>query len=120
MNELVRTPPTRARRGTRRTQPAAEAGPALGLLAAPAPEQSRLLALPPPEPAPMRRRPYRPGIHGVLDIGTTKITCLIGRCEADGILRVMGCGWPRPSGPASSASRSCSAAAAPVCPRTGA
>ena len=105
MNELVHPPaaqvgrPARAGRGSRRgmAAPAAEAGP-MRLLAAPASEQSRLLALPPVESGPSRRRPYRPGIFGVLDIGTTKITCLIGRGDPDGTLRVMGCGWQRSRG----------------------
>ena len=34
----------------------------------------------------------------MLDIGTTKITCLIGRSEFDGTLRVLGFGWQRGRG----------------------
>ncbi|MGI4748714.1 MAG: cell division protein FtsA [Janthinobacterium lividum] len=113
MNELVRPPDDRppddrpvaerptargGRRVARRIQDPTEPG-MLPRLAAPAPEQSRLLALPPPDTAQiMRKRPYRPGIFGVLDIGTTKITCLIGRGDSDGTLRVMGCGWQRSRG----------------------
>lgn len=55
------------------------------------------LALPPPEGL-LRRRGWRPGVFGVLDIGTSKITCLIGRGEPDGTLRVIGCGWQRSRG----------------------
>ena len=33
------------------------------------------------------------GPLGVLDVGTTKIACLIGRTDSDGTLRVMGFGW---------------------------
>ena len=54
------------------------------------------LALPPPEPS--QRRGWLPGVFGVLDIGTSKVTCLIGRGEPDGTLRVMGCGWQRSRG----------------------
>jgi cell division protein FtsA len=53
----------------------------------------------PPDPEPSSRfRPRQSGPFGVLDIGTSKITCLIGRGEADGTLRVMGCGWQRSRG----------------------
>ena len=34
----------------------------------------------------------------MLDIGTTKIACLIGRTESDGTLRVLGFGWQRGRG----------------------
>ena len=34
----------------------------------------------------------------MLDIGTTKIACLIGRTESDGTLRVLGFGWHRGRG----------------------
>ena len=47
------------------------------------------------------RRPF-----GVLDIGTTKIVCLIGRTESDGALRVLGFGWQRAA--------ACAAAASPT------
>ena len=36
---------------------------------------------------PERARSHRAGPFGVLDIGTTKIACLIGRIESDGKLR---------------------------------
>ena len=42
---------------------------------------------------PDRSRPHRSGTFGVLDIGTTKIACLIARVENDGKLRVLGCDW---------------------------
>ena len=61
--------------------------------------------LPPPSNGPpngigeaSRPRGQRAGPFGVLDIGTTKIACLIGRIESDGNLRVLGFGWQRGSG----------------------
>lgn len=57
--------------------------------------------LPPPttdnEPPP-RARARPAGPFGVLDIGTTKIACLIGRAESDGTLRVLGFGWQKGRG----------------------
>ncbi len=54
---------------------------------------------PPEEPdAAARPRGGRAGPFGVLDIGTTKIACLIGRTEGDGRLRVLGFGWQRSRG----------------------
>ena len=57
-------------------------------------------ALPPPMPPemPAVRRSLRAGPFGVLDIGTTKVICLIGRTEGDGTLRVLGMGWQRGRG----------------------
>jgi cell division protein FtsA len=43
-------------------------------------------------------RHYRSGPFGVVDIGTTKIACLIGRVESDGTLRVLGFGWQKGRG----------------------
>ncbi len=40
----------------------------------------------------------RSGLFGVLDIGTTKIVCMIGRCESDGTQRVLGFGWHKGKG----------------------
>ena len=40
----------------------------------------------------------RAGPFGVLDIGTNKVVCLIGRTESDGSLRVLGMGWQRGRG----------------------
>jgi len=60
--------------------------------------------LPPPGPGgtdpdpPARARNLRTGPFGVLDIGTTKIVCLIGRTESDGTIRVLGVGWQRGRG----------------------
>jgi cell division protein FtsA len=64
---------------------------------------SRRLALPPPMPPsvekePPARRVLRAGPFGVLDIGTNKVVCLIGRTESDGSLRVLGMGWQRGRG----------------------
>ena len=42
---------------------------------------------------PERGRPARTGTFGVLDIGTTKIACLIARVDSDGEIRVLGCDW---------------------------
>ena len=47
---------------------------------------------------PARPRHGRTGPFGVLDIGTTKIVCLIGRTESDGTLRTLGFGWQKGRG----------------------
>jgi len=47
---------------------------------------------------PEHPRHHRAGPFGVLDIGTTKIACLIGRTESDGTLRVLGFGWQKGRG----------------------
>lgn len=44
-----------------------------------------------PPDAPPRARPTRAGTFGVLDLGSTKVTCLIGRVEGDSV-RVLGHG----------------------------
>ena len=62
------------------------------------PRASSFLLEPPSEPPPARGRPFKAGPFGVLDIGTTKITCLIGRTESDGTVRVLGFGWQRGRG----------------------
>jgi cell division protein FtsA len=56
--------------------------------------------LPPPADTdePTRPRHGRSGPFGVLDIGTTKIVCLIGRTESDGSLRALGFGWHKGDG----------------------
>ena len=55
--------------------------------------------LPPAMPEEQERpRHHRAGPFGVLDIGTTKIVCLIGRTESDGTLRVLGFGWHKAAG----------------------
>ncbi len=51
----------------------------------------------PPDP-PARARNFRAGPFGVLDIGSTKIACLIGRTESDGTLRALGSGFTRSRG----------------------
>src|ERR1700709_159632 len=43
-------------------------------------------------------RHHRSGPFGVVDIGTTKTACLIGRVESDGTLRVLGFGWQKGRG----------------------
>ncbi|HQT39923.1 MAG TPA: cell division protein FtsA [Acidocella sp.] len=45
-----------------------------------------------------RPRAIRSGPFGVLDIGSTKIACLIGRAESDGRLRALGFGWQKGRG----------------------
>ncbi len=45
-----------------------------------------------------RKRVLRSGPFGVVDVGSTKIACLIGRGESDGTLRVLGFGWQRSRG----------------------
>lgn len=45
-----------------------------------------------------RPRAHRAGPFGVLDVGSTKIACLIGRVDADGALAVLGLGWQRARG----------------------
>src|SRR6202012_4678562 len=50
----------------------------------------------PPESEPPRH--HRSGPFGVVDIGTTKVACLIGRVESDGSLRVLGFGWQKGRG----------------------
>jgi cell division protein FtsA len=58
------------------------------------------LSLPPampPDPPP-RPRNLRAGPFGVLDVGSTKIACLIGRTDSDGVLRALGSGLTRARG----------------------
>jgi cell division protein FtsA len=47
---------------------------------------------------PPRARPPRLGVFGALDIGSTKITCMIGRTEPDGARRILGFGWQKGRG----------------------
>src|ERR1700744_1408513 len=57
--------------------------------------------LPPAEPGPPEIDPprhHRSGPFGLVDIGTTKVACLIGRVESDGSLRVLGFGWQKGRG----------------------
>jgi cell division protein FtsA len=61
--------------------------------------------LPPPADVPVpdaeasaRGRPRQSGSFGVLDIGTSKIVCAIGRVETDFSLRVLGFGWQKGRG----------------------
>ncbi len=53
---------------------------------------------PPVRPDAPRPRSLRPGVFGVLDVGSTKITCLIGRADAEGGLRLLGAGLQRSGG----------------------
>jgi cell division protein FtsA len=62
-------------------------------------DMSRRVLPPPGGPEePPRPRNLRAGPFGVVDIGTTKIACLIGRTEGDGTLRVLGFGWHKGRG----------------------
>jgi cell division protein FtsA len=58
------------------------------------------LSLPPamPPDPPQRSRNLRAGPFGVLDIGSTKVACLIGRTDSDGALRALGSGLTRSRG----------------------
>lgn len=55
-------------------------------------------SLAPPADSKTEPRAWRSGLVGVLDIGSTKITCLIGRGEPNGTLRILGHGWLRSQG----------------------
>ena len=59
---------------------------------------TRLPAPPEFDRPPRRRRTARAGTFGVLDIGSTKVVCLIARVESDGEPRVLGFGWQRGRG----------------------
>jgi cell division protein FtsA len=62
-------------------------------------DMSRRMLTPPNDTdEPARPRHGRSGPFGVLDIGTTKIVCLIGRTESDGSLRALGFGWQKGRG----------------------
>ena len=52
----------------------------------------------PLEPQARMMRPRPSGAFGVLDIGTTKIVCIIGRMESDFSVRVLGFGWQKGRG----------------------
>jgi cell division protein FtsA len=52
----------------------------------------------PPPPVQRRRRAGRSGVFGVLDIGSSKVVCIIARVEGDGEPRVLGFGWQRSRG----------------------
>jgi cell division protein FtsA len=54
--------------------------------------------LKPPADETARPRAVRSGPFGVLDIGSTKIACMIGRAESDGRLRALGFGWQKGRG----------------------
>ena len=59
---------------------------------------SRRILPPGDEEEPPRPRLRASGPFGVLDIGTTKIVCIIGRVESDFTTRVLGFGWQRGRG----------------------
>jgi cell division protein FtsA len=61
-------------------------------------ELSRRMLPPASDADSLPRRHNRTGPFGVLDVGTTKIACLIGRTESDGTLRVLGFGWQKGRG----------------------
>ena len=51
----------------------------------------------PPDDLPAQKQ-FLPGVFGVLDIGSTKITCLIGQGKSNGKLKILGYGWRRSHG----------------------
>ncbi|MBC9180249.1 cell division protein FtsA [Pseudoroseomonas ludipueritiae] len=59
---------------------------------------SRIARLSPAETPLLKRKRARSGPYGVLDIGSSKVVCLIGRVESDGRPRVLGYGWQRSRG----------------------
>ncbi len=59
--------------------------------------QSALPPAMPPDP-PQKLRHHRAGPFGVLDVGSTKVACLIGRMESDGTIRALGSGFTRSRG----------------------
>jgi len=98
MNDLIvvpqqePAPPAKRRRRSRLT------GRALAPTQSGGGREDHILALPPARAGAAPSRQWRSGLHGVLDIGSTKITCLIGRGEPDGTIRIMGHGWQRSDG----------------------
>ena len=60
-------------------------------------EITRGRSLAPPDPS-IRSRPLRAGLFGVLDIGSNKVCCLIGRADGDGVLSVLGVGHTQSRG----------------------
>lgn len=58
----------------------------------------RVLAPTDPPPDAEAPRLTRSGHFGIVDLGTTKVACLIGRVESDGALRVLGFGWHKGRG----------------------
>lgn len=93
MNELILTPPPQRKPKRQRNKPAPQPrGRALALIAGQSPSHP----VPPDNIAPPQK--WLPGTFGVLDIGSTKISCLIGRGEANGSLRILGAGWHRSHG----------------------
>jgi cell division protein FtsA len=64
-------------------------------------DHSRRALAPPDPPEAEAPRHTRSGHFGILDIGTTKVACLIARVESDGGLRVLGFGWQKGRGLAS-------------------
>jgi cell division protein FtsA len=59
---------------------------------------SRIARLSAADTPPLKRKRARSGPYGVLDIGSAKVVCLIGRVENDGRPRVLGYGWQRARG----------------------
>ncbi|WP_025884735.1 cell division protein FtsA [Asaia prunellae] len=97
MNDLVPTDPEAPRKKRRRTVRSRALLPVSTQRKNHARSDEHILALPPAD-EPNTPRHWRVGTFGVLDIGSTKMTCLIGRGESDGTLRVLGYGWRRSRG----------------------
>lgn len=60
------------------------------------PASTEIIKAAPDEP--LRGRSYKAGPFGVLDVGSTKVACLIGRVESDGRLRALGFRWQQSDG----------------------
>lgn len=94
MNDRARSSSPNFSLGSRSRKKSANGSASSGLLMS---GDDTILPLPPSE-ANKRPRVWRNGYSAVLDIGSTKITCLIGKGEPNGNLRVIGCGWRRSDG----------------------
>ena len=85
------------RPGGRRGLRAVAAPRAEAALPALRPAAGRALALLPPDDVAARARPIRAGVFGVVDVGTSKVTCLIGRSDGRE-MRIVGAGLHRARG----------------------
>lgn len=97
MNDLVAIPPEAPQKKRRRSVKSRSLLPVSSRRNNHGRSEEHILSLPPAD-EPSIPRNWRVGVFGVLDIGSTKMTCLIGRGEADGTLRVLGYGWRRSRG----------------------
>ncbi|QNT77435.1 cell division protein FtsA [Entomobacter blattae] len=93
MNELALTPPPSKKSGHFQKQAVrSPKNKALAILG------SRFSSeITPPDDPPTHPK-WLPGTFGVLDIGSSKICCFIGKGEPNGNLRILGAGWHRSHG----------------------